>query len=462
MSHVSAIKTLRRWVNRERDCWPEGAQLYVYIMEGRTVKTRIRKPDDLFPIFDLFPFKANPSCTMLRQRRSMRARLRAFFQRTHARLSRPHPTIGQILQYHQDGIAFTFPIDHPEDTADSQTYPKLQCERRGLRSWTSIQESPSVLRPLMNRPYPGRNNLTPVVDDLERIAYSESCVSRVLFKTVIERVHLALRAVHPHLGVFPEVKTWLSTGIGQWIRPDIQVYDQPTPCIDQLQKAVIAFGGIKVKQPSNEQSYKYLPHTSSYESWLAQPVQACLDFGIPFGFLLTNKEPILFQIIRMDEHLTTRVTRAQGQRLVHMELDNHDENISSSPDARTAADWESFDDGDDFYSWANDGMTPLSASPPPTPRLIRIFLAGSSPEPSSPLLSLPSSSPVWEPLPSSQVSHRTETVPDLDPTHILIKRYLLVRGDAAIRLWEFLMLAKALKDRGLLKIGPHKFGWRLI
>ncbi|KAI1736017.1 hypothetical protein F4680DRAFT_452468 [Xylaria scruposa] len=36
-------------------------------------------------------------------------------------------------------------------------------------------------------------------------------------------------------------------------------------------------------------------------AWLAEPVQACRDLNVPFGFLLTNRELVIFHLITIED-----------------------------------------------------------------------------------------------------------------------------------------------------------------
>ncbi|KAI3316573.1 hypothetical protein HD806DRAFT_424638 [Xylariaceae sp. AK1471] len=424
--------------------------------------------------------------------------------------------IQQVLKIPKGEIEFTHPGDAPPDSFD-RSYATLRVERRGLRKWETYEEKPSYVQDLMKRPTGLPADWRPVIDDWDRFAASELSVADLLKKTVIQRVKIALNIVSPgtsivgtpaHFQSYGSDDNRIEGGFEKRIGPDLVMLDggsrQP-PNLQDFQKYIVAIGDIKVKQvESIKHNPKILPGTIGiYESWLAQPVQCCIDLNIPIGFVLTNVEVVFFHLCKLPDFSTTKndkTTRASKTALNILETLPSDATLEpeySSPIVRYGHDWLDFYDGDagvplithrSFIEqqWA----TPIRSShatikPPETPQRFTSLLSSplarkrskgnhldstrssqedfnqppsSSPDPRTErnmvsLEDLPSS---WRPRTVSPSDYEVDNRGD-DPTHILIRSYPVEDNeDLGEQLFGLLTLALRMKKNDLLKIGAFK------
>ncbi|KAI0489659.1 hypothetical protein F4859DRAFT_523583 [Xylaria cf. heliscus] len=375
--------------------------------------------------------------------------------------------VQQILMIPGDEIDFVFdePDDAPADKLDPK-YDRLRIERRGLREWKSFEGWPPALRNIMTQPTHVPVHWRPDIEELDRYAAAEINVVDLLKKTIIGRVNCALRTASHPVRIIGTPKFFGSNGEGsQRIGPDLVVIDGRPPTLDRIRHNVVAFGDVKVKQPRNLSSMTFLPETNCYEGWLAQPVQACLGLNIPFGFLLTNRELIIFQLVRMeDEPSSTRVTRGSApEHYKHTSLtpSRQREAIYSSPMQRQQENWLHFYDGDtdipSIDAWrprTPPNRSTALLSPPPAVRHSHFEISRTR------MLSSPPPVRQRDRTPSdSQGSVFTDNGdPNLDLSFLLMRTYnLMSNPEVGIRLFELIMLAKELKNKGQLRIGPHKY-----
>lgn len=281
---------------------------------------------------------------------------------------------------------------------------------------------------------------------------------------------------------------------------------QAPPDLESIKSYVIAIGDAKVKQSDYATSMfsNIIPGTiACYESWLAQPVQCCIDLGIPLGFVLTSVEIVLFHMSKMEDenpsYAWAGITRsghgvASGPSLVNLPSDTTQEELEySSPVVRQTDDWIAFERGDaDVPLVSHADIVEGRFSAVRTPSLSTKY-PGHSIElhpqnPSSPLVrkrsremtpefahgasrpplqhspapgdtaykdQAPSSSlpiPPSSPPSAYQIDAREE-----DPTHVLIRSYSIQDyEDVGYRLFELILLAKRAQIHGVLGIGPFK------
>ncbi|RYP55919.1 hypothetical protein DL769_010018 [Monosporascus sp. CRB-8-3] len=287
------------------------------------------------------------------------------------------------------------------------------------------------------------------------------------------------------------------------IAPDWMVVEgdaDPPPHLHDLHTKLVAWGDTKLKGKSpinNDQDY--LPGTlKCLEAYLAQVVQYCIDSDIPFGFVLTDYELVVFHLIKYDSGSEKRSTRGSRSYVYGWQLPSSDatESEFSSPLKRTTADWLEFDSGDDdiplintdnrnasplqlIFQPGRDPISPRSSHHTMVPQVPALpNQRQTTPEiPSSSQQSSlqPESSPCpaartiarYSPTPSPhhEMSSQSGFSPDIraeDPTHVLIKSYPADNEEVARRLFELCVLAKRAKDYGVSRIGPWKLSFAAL
>lgn len=105
-------------------------------------------------------------------------------------------------------------------------------------------------------------------------------------------------------------------------------------------------------------------------------VQYCIDLDIPFGFVLTNAELIIFHLVKtesknegeLERNIVTRMSRPDGLELQFLSSDATEEPDFSTPLRRNIGDWVEFDEGDDdipLLTWGENRLgIPLESTPP--------------------------------------------------------------------------------------------------
>ncbi|KAJ8126450.1 hypothetical protein O1611_g7186 [Lasiodiplodia mahajangana] len=428
-------------------------------------------------------------------------------------------TVRRVLYTPPGEIAFTYPTDAKPPQTDKR-YKTLRVGRRGLRRWNSFQENPAYLQTFLDCHSACPEGWSPYVTPWQRYASSERIVQDLYGLTLIHRVNVALDAAVPsqQLSIIGTPKKFSSWGTETSrlegenetkIAPDwALIYGDPMGLgpLSDIDGYIIAWGDTKLNKPEVDLDPAALPGTvSCREAYLAQVVQYCIDWDVPFGFVLTNNELIVFHLIKNDGELERQViTRASHQgtsRLQFLPSDATEETEYSSPVQREFTHWIEFDNGDDdiplLIREENKLESPLEltsvrergrdgphgAAPH---QVSRISFSQdrkarhTTPEPpnSSQQSSLnPDSSPCppgnpsreyRTPTTSSSLSSEPPTIgqqeflPDPradDPTHVLIKAYPANDEGVGQRLFELCMLAKEAKDNGILKIGPQKLSF---
>ncbi|KAI0192420.1 hypothetical protein F4808DRAFT_377166 [Astrocystis sublimbata] len=398
--------------------------------------------------------------------------------------------VQQVLSIPDGEIAFEFHWD-PKDDKLEKDYERLQVGRKGLRAWTSFEEHPGFLQPSMVKQVDVPADWKPYIDAWDRYVRSELNLVDLLKKTLLLRVKIALAAVSPGTSIIGTTHFFNSLGKKVRIAPDLLVLDGGANLQlgEALEDRIVAIGDVKVKQPDEQEDTpkdlpRLLPGTSGcFEPWLAQPVQCCMDKDVPFGFVLTNREIVLFQLVRENDDLVPaqRRTRSSG-----LKPDDHDklspsasqEPIHSSPSTRETQHWEKFYEGDVNIPRIDVTSPPSAPQQPTVPSTAQQPTVPSTE--SSPLSSPPSDISMSYPSPSSnrqrpvssdvsmgsspplqrdsQSSNFTNTSPEnKDLSYILIRAYDLDTPGVAERFLEFIMLAQKVKDQGRRAIGPSMY-----
>ncbi|RYP54105.1 hypothetical protein DL768_001107 [Monosporascus sp. mg162] len=424
-------------------------------------------------------------------------------------------TIDQVLRSPPGEIAFNYPVDAKPSKIDKR-YKTLRVERRGLRRWDCFEENPAYLQARLRKRGPYPDGWQPRVVAWQRYAASERMVQDLYALTLIHRVNIALDAafeIPDELSIigtpkyFPSLGTEHSRSEGEGetkIAPDWMVVegdaDQPPPLRD-LHTKLVAWGDTKLKGKSSINNDRdRLPGTLKCpEAYLAQVVQYCIDSDIPFGFVITDHELVVFHLIKYDSGSEKRSTRGSRLEISGWQLlssDATEETEFSSPLQRTTGDWFEFDSGDDEIPLINTdnrdagppqpmfqpGRGPLSLGPPHhimTPQ-ISAFQNQRQATPEIPSSSQqsslhPESSPCPDPRvtadysptlsPHYEMSSQSGFSPDIraeDPTHVLIKSYPADDEGVARRLFELCVLAKRAKDYGVARIGPWKLSFAAL
>lgn len=430
--------------------------------------------------------------------------------------------IQQVLRISKGELAFIYPKDQPRDRHDWR-YGTLRSElgHRGLRCWQSFTEKPTYTQNFLKLPTSFPADWKPRVHPWDRFAASELNIADFYKKTLIRRVNAGLEVVSSGLHIvgtpkhFPSYGTYDNRTEGdpeKLVGPDLVVLDADLvdadfvrpPDLQNLAGSIVTIGEFKQKDVEFTDVESVLPGTlGCYESWLAQPVQCCLDLGISLGFLLTNVELVIFHLIKLrsdcsqTNNMTLRSNNMNGPDA--LPSDATQEPVFSSPVVRKSHDWVCFHDGDGHIpdvnvqnSTAKQRATPIRQSPAmlETPRTTR----NRTSLPPSPLAhrkrartntlevsddSQASIQPPSTPCPNPCVEHEQDDVTsDLpfssehgtvspseyavdhrgeDPSYILIRSFQTTNNEeVAERLFEHILLAKRAKEFGLLEMGPFK------
>lgn len=429
--------------------------------------------------------------------------------------------IQQVLKIPKGELAFNSPKDVPKDRHDWR-YGTLRSDlgHRGLRYWQSFEEKPTYTQKLLKLPTGIPENWRPHIHLWDRFAASELSIADFYKKTLIQRVNIGLEAVCPGVHIvgtprhFPSYGTYdnrIEGDAEKLVGPDLLVLDADCfdgdfihpPNLQNLAQNIVTIGEFKQKNVEITDDDSVLPGTlGCYESWLAQPIQCCLDLRISLGFLLTNVELVVFHLSKMDNYgsqMDSMTLRSKNlSNLDALPSDATQEPVFSSPVVRKKSHWVSFQDGDSDIPDVskqdhieNQVATPTkhSHTMPESPRtpLHRTLL------PSSPLahrkrtrtssLEVPNSSqaslqPPPTPSPGTREESDNASISDLpfssqhgtvspsefeidrrgeDPSHILIRSYQIRNNEeVGVRLFEHIMLAKRARRFGLLEMGHFK------
>ncbi|KAI0466907.1 hypothetical protein F4859DRAFT_526389 [Xylaria cf. heliscus] len=413
-------------------------------------------------------------------------------------------TVRQILRIPPGEITFTYPDDGKPSPIDSR-YKTLRVERRGLRKWTSFQENPACLKTYLDRDTTCLESWRPYITAWQRYAATERIVQDLYGLTLITRVNVALDASvrSQNLSIigtpkhFPSWGTETSRAEGETettIAPDWAVVygdSSNASLLAEIDTKVIAWGDTKLSNKNPTANPGNLPDTVSCpEAYLAQVVQYCLDMAIPFGFVLTNYELIVFHLVKNECELrlkpTTRASRPSNYEFQCLPLDDVEEPDFSSPLKRITGDWVEFDDGDDaipslicedkkLETLLEPTFTPgRGGYEPPGPVLHKLPRSlslqereyrGTTPEPpdSSQESSLhpgsspcppdtrsrrnftPTTSPWFSSSEPQTMSQYTNDTRGEDPTYVLMKAYRADDEGVAQRLFELCMLGRRLR-----------------
>ncbi|KAG8404902.1 hypothetical protein J3459_018336 [Metarhizium acridum] len=425
--------------------------------------------------------------------------------------------IRRVLSTPKGELDFIYPKGIPRDQHDCR-YGTLRSDlgHRGLRHWWSFAEKPAYIQKLLSLPTGLPADWLPRLHPWDRYAASELSIADYYKKTMIHRVNIGLETVSPGLHIvgtpryFPSYGTYdnrIEGDTERLVGPDLVVLDTDMldkdfhpPNLQNLGGSIVTIGEFKQKDVEFTDEESVLPGTlSCYESWLAQPVQCCLDLRISLGFLLTNIELVIFHLVKLPSSgsqmnsMTLRSKNMSG--FDALRSDATQEAVFSSPVIRKRNDWVSFHEGDsDIPDVSNQDLmeklpvtpvrhsqtkleTPRTPHRPSSSPLARRKRARTNilevPDNSQESVE-PPSTPTPDPrveqepdgnshLPSSvqcgtaspsefEVDHRGE-----DPGYILIRSYQTTNNDeVAERLFEHIMLAKRAKDLGLLEMAHFK------
>ncbi|KAI0399636.1 hypothetical protein F4802DRAFT_588740 [Xylaria palmicola] len=262
--------------------------------------------------------------------------------------------VRQILKVPSGEISFSYP-KIPLRNGINRRFQTLRVERQGLRRWDSFEEDPRYLEAYLERPVtitPGWQPL--ILDGWGRFVSSETMVLNQYQSNMILRVNIALQASLPGAAIISEPRRFSWSGdqeLDTQIAPDLVVVHGNPAGFNALEDAtgmIVAVGDAKFHMRNVNTLFKRLPGTQGcLESYLAQSVQYCINFNIRFGFVLTNLELVIFQLVRVDSTRTDPIrTRSSGPitssppELPRREAD------SSSPANRKEKDWVEFENGD--------------------------------------------------------------------------------------------------------------------
>jgi hypothetical protein len=408
--------------------------------------------------------------------------------------------VSDVLKVPKDEISFIYPAEPRRDGTD-QRFKFLRVDRRGLRQWDSYEEVPPYLNRFLELPTHCPSGWRPIViGGWDCYAGSELLMLDKYKSTLIHRVNIALGASVSGISIIGTPRNFPSYGTDEnrqegesevQIGPDLVVLDGDpmlAPSLRELESNVIAVGDAKLKPRGIDGTSAILPGTlGCYESYLAQSVQYCIDFNIPFGFVLTNLELVLFQLVRQagdsqSHHVTTRSMRSDVAKLHTIPSDFSSELDFSSPIYRRTYDWIQFDDGDSeiplvtrkSYTYPGHQTTPTHSrrqvfSTPASHQGAQVdwntpsnSSQGMDQRESTPCPVPHGASEVGEWPQSSQYDTATPSVFEADiradnPTHVLIRSCPATNEDLALRLYQLIMLAKRTKDLDVLEIGPWKY-----
>ncbi|RWA03711.1 hypothetical protein EKO27_g11396 [Xylaria grammica] len=420
--------------------------------------------------------------------------LSKFYIRERAFIMAPM-TVDQILRVPAGEIKFTFPGTDLSSAVDKK-YETLRIRRRGLRKWDCFEEDPAHLQAYLQNVTPYCASWKPCIVPWQRLAASERMVQDLYALTLIHRVNVALDSAVPRglcmIGTprhFPSWGNENSRSEGQeernTIAPDwaLVVGDgDPPPGLEVLGEHIIALGDTKLRRKDDRRDSPPLPGTQGCaEAYLTQVVQYCIDMNVPFGFVLTNLELVVFQVSRHEpgggrEPIVTRSSHRGPSAWQVLPSDATVESEFSSPLKRQKGDWVDFEHGDDVVPYVSKDLllasAPVPSNPGPsqpaqtqtqTQRHTTPEIPSSS-QPSS--LSLGSSPPTLggggrasSPYMSSPF---TLDVRAEDPNYVFIRSYAADDEGIARRLFEFCMLAKTARDRRAGGIGPWKVSFAAL
>ncbi|CAJ2514339.1 Uu.00g024580.m01.CDS01 [Anthostomella pinea] len=233
------------------------------------------------------------------------------------------------------------------------------------REWTSFQSSSALLAHLMpghfSTPWRGASLVWP-----ERIAYTEKTVEMVYVQTLVRRINIVMNVLGRATtiigtpGSFPSMAIDFE-GAETTIKPDWLVVrgvspEESPPDVPTLQnKHVCAVGDTKLLHPDSvtaeRMAQDILPGTSTcHKAFIGQVVHYCINLGVRFGFVLTNTELVVMQVLTEDSNMRDRPvsTRSRALRVPSPASDIRlpGSDIYSSPQGRGIWQWRNFTDGD--------------------------------------------------------------------------------------------------------------------
>ncbi|KAI1822770.1 hypothetical protein F4861DRAFT_375185 [Xylaria intraflava] len=263
--------------------------------------------------------------------------------------------VQRILNVPENEIRFIYLKRASTHGQFDNTYRTLPVGRRGLRLWDSFEEDPEYLHEYLRRPTSCPLGWRPIVVDWCRFASSEALVLNQYQLTVIQRINIALGASHPNTSIIATPTTFTSFGprdnkvdddSNTRIAPDLVVLDGKPERVNgtrDFRPMVIVAGDAKLSTDREDGGDKVLPRTHAcIEPYLAQPVHYCLTFGVPFGFVLTSYELVIFQLVRLDspvgDVMRTRLSHPNISSPPSTPSDPTEESEFSSPISRQTSD----------------------------------------------------------------------------------------------------------------------------
>ncbi|KAI1120604.1 hypothetical protein F5Y10DRAFT_272903 [Nemania abortiva] len=221
-----------------------------------------------------------------------------------------------------------FTTDYALSDSIDKRFERLRVERRGLRSWNSFEEDSEYLESLLQLSLPSIPlDWKPEVRPWDHFASSETLMLNLYHSTVIQRINIALSVALPGTALIGSVARFPSWGTENRVEggaevgivPDLLVLEgrpENVKNLADLAKMIVVVGDAKLKvvDPEKDKSM-ILPGTiACLEPYPAQPVQYCIDLKFRFGFVLTNFELVLFQLVRLDSHRSDRI-KTRSSRL---------------------------------------------------------------------------------------------------------------------------------------------------
>ncbi|ORY62057.1 uncharacterized protein BCR38DRAFT_475503 [Pseudomassariella vexata] len=367
--------------------------------------------------------------------------------------------VGQLLQIPSGEISFWYPPDLKPSKFDKK-YDFLRVGHRGLRRWTSFSDDVDHVWQKYADLTLDRRPFHPNIVDWKRYASTERLVQDLYDATLLARVNTALDAVCRPISHLPIIGT-----------PKYSARD------------------TKLNRPGAASGEENLPGTHACpEAYVAQVVQYCIDHDTPLGFVLTNDELVLLQLIRSDDAREQPPrTRSSGTALLLPSDIISSEADYSSPLVRRSNDWPDFDEGDEGIPLAQVVVDEYALPREDQPSSSRRRRYATPEQPSSSQQSAPGldDTPCPDPRPRTSTSptpaslSTSSIVPEsqgtassfepdvrsMDPTHVLIHS---IRTDgeegqnAALHLFTLIMLAKAARDCGLGGIGTRKLSFAAL
>lgn len=405
-------------------------------------------------------------------------------------------TVKQILCLAPGELKFNYPKDATPSQIDKR-YEWLRVEHSGVRAW-DFEESPPDLEEILQKPCPHSIDWKLFIVLWQRYASSERMIQDLFSLSLIYRVNVAFYSAGEdtkRMSIIGQPTYFYSLGghdhpegKGETtIAPDWMVVmgnaDGP-PDLENLDDGLVAWGDTKLRGNKLSHPDLYcLPGTKHCpEAYAAQVVQYCIDSQIRFGFVLTDHELVLFQLIKQlypSEPRNTRQREPVTSSSPPRQIDSSEKSFSS-PLGHSVKEWKDFDSGYDdiplITQQADEGhqvsdqATSVSDTSMKSPEL-----PPQSPEPS------PQSSPCPGPkddaesisgsndYPGSSSDIRMDSSSDWkedrrmeDATHLLIKSYLLDNINLPQRLFEFCMLAKRAKDCKVSNLGPGRITFEAL